>query len=170
MTITEQSVSPRCAGLATRTLAFAADAAFINAAAWLVGVVVAVGLSLFTIPKDVATVLAAIGAFLALVWAMGYFVFFWSSTGQTPGNRVLGITVCDAVTLEPLTVRRAFLRLLALPLSVIPFLAGFLMILVDDRRRALHDRIVHSLVIYAPLGTRTAARRTSPTRTASDAS
>jgi uncharacterized RDD family membrane protein YckC len=40
------------------------------------------------------------------------------------------------------------LRVPALLLSAIPFFAGFLMILVDGRRRALHDHLVGTVVIY----------------------
>src|SRR4051794_34340862 len=126
------------AGLATRLLAFAADALVINGVAWFVGVVVALGLSLITVPDDVRAVLVATGAALALLWSAAYFAFFWSASGQTPGNRVMRIRVVDAVAGEPIAMRRAVLRVLALPLSVLPFGAGVLMILVDPRRRALH--------------------------------
>jgi uncharacterized RDD family membrane protein YckC len=36
------------------------------------------------------------------------------------------------------------------PLSAIILCAGFLLILVDSRRRALHDRIARTIVVYAP--------------------
>jgi uncharacterized RDD family membrane protein YckC len=36
----------------------------------------------------------------------------------------------------------------ALVLSAIPFCLGFVMILFDARRRALHDRVVHTVVLY----------------------
>jgi uncharacterized RDD family membrane protein YckC len=136
------------AGLATRTLAFAVDAAIINAVAWAVAAVVALGLSLLEVPDSVRLVLAAIGAALALVWTIAYFVFFWSANGQTPGNRVLGIRVEHAAG-GPVRARRAALRVLALPLSALPLCAGFLLILFDGRRRALHDRLVRTVVVDA---------------------
>ena len=135
------------AGLVTRVVAFSLDAALINVVAWSVALVVAVGLSLFHLPHDVEVVLAAAGGVLAIGWAIGYFTFFWSTTGQTPGNRVMSIDVRTA-TGERLRPRRAFLRVLALPLSVIPFGAGLGMILVDRRRRALHDLLVGTEVVY----------------------
>jgi uncharacterized RDD family membrane protein YckC len=136
------------AGLATRTVAFALDAAIINAVAWAVAAVITLGFTLISVPEEVRTVLIAIGAVLAVIWSVGYFIFFWSGTGQTPGDRVLGIRVQDGRTGSPVRVRRAALRLLALPLSALPLCAGFLMILVDDRRRALHDRIARTTVVY----------------------
>jgi uncharacterized RDD family membrane protein YckC len=87
---------------------------------------------------------------LALLWTVSYFVFFWSTEGQTPGNRLMCIRVQDAVTGGPLRARRALARVLLLPVSAIPLFAGYLMILVDRRRRALHDRLVRSVVVYVP--------------------
>jgi uncharacterized RDD family membrane protein YckC len=42
------------------------------------------------------------------------------------------------------------LRIIVLPLAAIPLCAGFLMILVDSRRRALQDVIAHTVVVYTP--------------------
>jgi uncharacterized RDD family membrane protein YckC len=136
------------AGLATRTLAFAADAAVINAVAWFVAAVIALCLSLLEVPDQVTTVIAAVGAVTALAWTLAYFVFFWSASGQTPGNRLLGIAVREASTGRPVSARRAALRAVALLLSALPLCAGFLLILVDGRRRALHDRLVGTVVVY----------------------
>jgi uncharacterized RDD family membrane protein YckC len=138
------------AGFATRLLAFAADAAIVNAVAWFVALVVAVALSIIDIPDLLDKLVAIAGAGIWLLWLVGYFVFFWSADGQTPGNRLLRIRVLDAATGGPLSVRRGVLRVLLLPVSALPLFAGYLMILVDRRRRALHDRLVRSVVVYAP--------------------
>jgi uncharacterized RDD family membrane protein YckC len=140
---------PAYVGLATRTLAFAADAALITAVAWGTGAIVALCLSLIGIPGEIKTLIAAIGTCLTLVATVGYFAFFWSASGQTPGNRLLGIRVVAAPSGGALPARRAFFRVFALVLSAVPLCAGFLMILFDSRRRALHDRLVRSLVVDA---------------------
>jgi uncharacterized RDD family membrane protein YckC len=132
----------------TRVVAFAIDAAVINVVIWTVAIVAALALSLFKhIPHEVDVILAAIGGFAAIAWSIGYFTFFWSTTGQTLGNRVMSIEVRGEGG-ERLRVRRAFVRVLVLPLSVIPFCAGLGLILVDRRRRALHDMIVNTVVVY----------------------
>lgn len=136
------------AGLVTRTIAFAIDIAIIDAAALVTGGIVALGLSALKLPDDVKTVLVAVGAALALVWGVGYFAWFWSATGQTPGDRVLGLQVIRADNGRPIPMKRAIVRVGALVLSAIPFCAGFVMILFDDRRRALHDRLVRTVVVY----------------------
>jgi uncharacterized RDD family membrane protein YckC len=142
--------APLYAGLAPRTLAFVVDAAIVNAAAWITGALIAIGLSLFSLPDPVKVALAAIGAAIALVWCVAYFAFFWSAEGQTPGDRLMRIRVVRAGTGEPPHAARAVVRVFALVLSALPLCAGFLLILVDGRRRALHDHLVGTVVVYAP--------------------
>jgi uncharacterized RDD family membrane protein YckC len=49
---------------------------------------------------------------------------------------------------ERLRPRRAFLRVLLLPLAVLTLGVGLALILVDRRRRALHDILVGTEVVY----------------------
>jgi uncharacterized RDD family membrane protein YckC len=145
-------------GLATRMIAFVVDVLVIQAVSWMVGGIAAVIVSLLNPSEDTQTALLAIGAVVALLWAAGYFVFFWVTTGQTPGNRVMEIRVQDAVSSRPLPFARAVLRLAGAVLSALLLFLGYLMILVDSRRRAFHDRLVHSVVVYAPAAGRRAQR------------
>src|SRR5438067_13697392 len=93
-TATEGEV--RYIGLMTRGIAFVLDAALISLAAFLVGAAVALIGSLFHFPHQAKTVLAVIGGVAYVLWATGYFVGFWSTTGQTPGDRVMQIRVVTA--------------------------------------------------------------------------
>lgn len=149
---------PRYIGLVTRTVAFALDAALINVAALLVEFGFALILQVLHVSKDFKTALLAIGAVAYAVWIVAYFVGFWSATGETPGDRVMRIRV---VPLEGgrITPRRAFVRCLGLVLSALPFFAGYLMILFDARRRALHDRVARTVVVESPGVSLAAARR-----------
>jgi len=83
-----------------------------------------------------------------------YFAVFWSTTGQTPGNRLMHIRVCDGDDGTVLSPRRSLLRFGALLLAALPLLAGFLTVLVDDRRRGLHDMLAGTVVVGVPLGDR----------------
>ena len=47
-------------------------------------------------------------------------------------------------------VGAAIVRLAAMALAALPLFAGFLLILVDDRRRGLQDRLARTVVVYAP--------------------
>ena len=138
------------AGLATRTLAFALDAAVIEGVALFVAVTVGLGLSLLHLPSEVNKILAGVGAFIWALWSLGYFVFFWSTTGQTPGNRVMSITVIDVQARGRLKPRRALLRFVALCAGAAALLSGIVIMLWDDRRRCFQDRVARTVVLYTP--------------------
>jgi uncharacterized RDD family membrane protein YckC len=140
---------PRYEGLVTRAIAFALDAAVINVVAIAVAGVVALGLSILSVPDSVDKVLLAMGGVLWVLWSVGYFVVFWSTTGQTPGARLMRIMVCRSADGRLLSPRAALLRVVYLTLAAIPLLAGFLTILVDDRRRGVHDMLARTVVVEA---------------------
>lgn len=140
--------APAYAGLVTRTIAFALDVAIIDFAALLTGVIVGLALSPFNLPANVTKAFVLIAGALTLLWGIGYLAWFWSSSGQTPGDRVLGLRVISASTGETISFKRGVVRVFALALSALLFCIGFLMILFDSRRRALHDRIVRTVVVY----------------------
>ena len=134
-------------GLVTRGIAFAVDAAVINGVAILVAAGVALILSVVGVSDELDKWIAAAGAAAFVVWSVLYFVVFWSTTGQTPGNRLMRIRVCGADDREVLRIRRSVVRFGALVLSVLLLFTGFLPALVDDRRRGLHDMLAGSVVV-----------------------
>jgi uncharacterized RDD family membrane protein YckC len=134
-------------GLVTRTIAFALDAATINLAALAVGTAVGLAISVLDLPSGVQSAAIAVGGGAYVLWTIAYFVTCWSSTGQTPGNRLLHIRVCDADDGATLSEGRAFLRLVFLVLAALPLFAGFLPILLDDRRRGVHDMLAGTVVV-----------------------
>jgi uncharacterized RDD family membrane protein YckC len=138
------------AGLATRSVALALDAVVIDGIALLVGVTVGLGLSLLHMPSEVNKLIAAFGALIWVLWSIGYFVFFWSTTGQTPGSRAMSIVVLDSHGPGRLKPRRALLRFLALCAGAAALLLGILVMLWDGRRRCFHDRVARTVVVYAP--------------------
>jgi uncharacterized RDD family membrane protein YckC len=133
-------------GLVTRAIAFGLDAALINAVAIITAAIVALTFSIVSLPEELQTVAVAAGGVLYVAWVVGFFVTFWSTTGQTPGSRVLGIRV-EPTAGTRLLPRRALLRFVGLTLAALPFFLGFLMILVDDQRRGLHDRLARTVVV-----------------------
>jgi uncharacterized RDD family membrane protein YckC len=140
---------PRYEGLVTRAIAFALDAAVINIVAIAVTGVVALGLSILSVPDAVNKVLLALGGVLFVAWSVGYFVTFWSTTGQTPGARLMRIMVCRAEDGLLVTPGVALLRVVYMTLAAIPLFAGYLTILVDDRRRGVHDMLAGTVVVEA---------------------
>jgi uncharacterized RDD family membrane protein YckC len=143
-------------GLVTRSIAFALDAAVINLVAIAVGAVVGLAVSVLSVPDWAKTALLAIGGAAYIIWSIAYFATFWSTTGQTPGDRVMQIRVCRADGAR-LNVRRSVFRLVCLVLAAIPLFAGFLPILFDERRRGLHDMLAGSVVVTSASPARTPA-------------
>jgi uncharacterized RDD family membrane protein YckC len=141
---------PHYEGLVTRAIALALDGAVINLVAMAVAGVVALGVSVLSVPETVEVVVLALGGALFAIWVLGYFVVFWSTTGQTPGARLMRIKVTRADNGELLRPRAALLRVVYMTLAAIPLLAGFLTILVDDRRRGVHDMLAGTVVVEAP--------------------
>ncbi len=77
---------------------------------------------------------------------VGYLALFTALGGQTPGKRLLGLQVVDASGAEPGILRSGVRALLALA-SGLMVLMGFLLVLFDRRRQALHDKLAHTYVI-----------------------
>jgi uncharacterized RDD family membrane protein YckC len=150
---------PTYVGLVTRAIAFALDAALLNLVAIVVGVAAGLALSVLSIPDGLVPVFAAVGGALWLVWAVAYFATFWSTTGQTPANRLLRIKVVSARDGEVPGTPQCLVRFLGLTLAAIPLGAGFLPILFDDRRRGLHDMLARTMVVSADLAAPVALTR-----------
>lgn len=83
----------------------------------------------------------------ALGVLIGYFLLFFTVTGQTVGKRVVGLRVVS-VRGEQVTTKQALLRLVGYVISALPLYLGFLAMLLDEERRTWHDRIAHTAVVY----------------------
>jgi uncharacterized RDD family membrane protein YckC len=87
-------------------------------------------------------------AIILAAWEFFYFGYSWAVSGRTFGMAVLGVRVVRADG-QPLDPWRGAVRALALPLSFLFFGLGLLGILVQRERRALHDLIAGTAVVYA---------------------
>jgi uncharacterized RDD family membrane protein YckC len=137
-------------GLVTRAIAFAIDALVIQFVAIAVAGTFALILSVVSLSDKFDPAIVVIGSVVYVLWLVGYFVVFWSTTGQTPGDRLLEIRVCRAADGEPVAPGAALVRFAAMILAAIPLFAGYLPILVDDRRRGVHDMLAGTVVVPAP--------------------
>ncbi len=136
------------AGSVTRLVAFAADVG----ASWGLFTLGAAGVS-FAITLVTGTKVALdnrqIVALVALVvWEFIYFAYQWSLGGKTIGMALLGIRVV-ATDGDPITPRQAVIRTLTLPISFLLFGLGFIGILLNKDRHALHDRLARTVVVYS---------------------
>jgi uncharacterized RDD family membrane protein YckC len=136
------------AGAVSRLAAFAADVG----ASW--GLFTA-GAALLSLASELITGRSVtvthhqIPAIIILgVWEFIYFTYPWAVSGKTLGMALFGIQV---VTVEgrPITARQALVRSLCLPLSALVVGLGFLGIVFQRERRALHDLLAGTAVVYA---------------------
>ena len=151
--------SDRIAGIATRAAALTIDAVL----AQLLFLVAAGSIVLVTSLAGGGNASLATRATEGAAWLLSvtlYFSLFWSSGGQTPGMRMLGLRVAT-VEMRALSFKRALVRAIGLLLAIAPACAGFLPALFTRRRRALQDYLAGTVVIYADGGT-TPRPRTRP--------
>ena len=87
-------------------------------------------------------------AILLAAWWVFYCAYPLAQAGRTFGMTVVGLRVVRADGGE-LDTLHAVLRVLVYPLSFLLFGLGFLLILFRRDRRALHDLIAGSAVVYA---------------------
>jgi uncharacterized RDD family membrane protein YckC len=132
-------------GLAARGLAIVADALLVHLAFIVIAASIALIESLFGAFGPGWLTGSLFGAAWVVV-VVGYFVLFWSATGQTPGMRLLGLRVL-AGSGEPPSVWRALVRFAALIVAIVPLFAGFVPVPFDDRRRALQDYVAGTAVV-----------------------
>jgi uncharacterized RDD family membrane protein YckC len=146
--IIRESLQGKYAGFASRFAAFAADAGVSVGVFMLALAAISFAARVLT-GTDIAWNRGNIWVIIAYaVWAFFYFAYCWAASGRTPGMALFGVRV---VTDDGAYAswRRAVTRTLALPLSFLFLGLGFVGILLGDRRRALHDVIAGTAVIYS---------------------
>jgi uncharacterized RDD family membrane protein YckC len=151
------------AGLATRLVAAAVDLGLFVGAYSLASAALAALLP-YTFGGHLSLPLAIVLGVLGVLLAGAIIVAFWSLVGQTPGMRFLAIRVTEEGRERHIAPRTAIRRLLAVFVSLVPLGLGFLAILRDPKRRAWHDRIAGTEVVYDM------TRRAAPHSARSDAS
>jgi uncharacterized RDD family membrane protein YckC len=142
------TVRVRYAGIATRALALAIDVAIVQVLVFSAAAVIGLVASLVGGDAKLDTAGRVVAA---IAWGLAvgaYFVTFWSTVGQTPAMRMMDIRVTTADGAIP-GIWRSIVRLIGLGLAIIPFFAGFLPVLFDDRRRGIHDMLAHTVVEHA---------------------
>lgn len=131
--------SARKAGFWVRVVAYIIDAI-------TVGVVLGV---LFGILSAVMGAGGAAGllSILSIIVSIGYFVYFWTTTGQTLGQKVMGLRVIrtDGSTL---TVGNAIMRLIGIAIASAVLYIGLIWVAFDANKQGWHDKIAGTYVVH----------------------
>jgi uncharacterized RDD family membrane protein YckC len=159
-----QTLQGHYAGFITRSFAFIIDVIIVA----LMLLMVSIGLSfisrfigllpdiiksLFSTSDATATnaydeALPLITLVVNVFLVFGYYIFFWTSSGQTLGKALMGVRVVS-VSGRPLTFFQALFRFLLYPVSAMFFFLGFFWVLADNQRQGWHDNLARTYVIYA---------------------
>ena len=146
--VARESLQGKYSGFASRFVAFAIDVGVIIGVFLLILAAITFAAKVLT-GKNIAWNRGDIWVIVAYaVWAFIYFASCWSANGRTVGMALFGVRVVRDDGTYP-TRRQAVVRALALPLSFLLLGLGFVGILLGDRRRALHDVIAGTAVIYS---------------------
>jgi uncharacterized RDD family membrane protein YckC len=145
--VARESYQGRYAGFASRFMSFVVDIIVITAiflivlaAIWFSAKILT-GTSINFSRGDVWVLIGYV------IWAFIYFARSWGASGRTAGMAIFGVQVVREDGGD-VSERRAALRTLVFPLSFLVLGLGFLGIVVGHRRRALHDVIAGTTVIY----------------------
>jgi uncharacterized RDD family membrane protein YckC len=88
---------------------------------------------------------SAAGGISTLI-SIAYFVYFWTSTGATPGDQVMGLRVVSTDG-SPISYGKAFIRWIGYIISIIPIGLGFLWVIWDANKQGWHDKIAGTYVV-----------------------
>jgi len=143
----------RYAGFWIRVVAFVIDSLILAVAFY--AVMIPVGFGLFGAGvadvdgENLGLVLGAAGMFVlvSLAAQAAYQVYFLTKHGATPGKMLLGLKVIRSDG-GPISMGRAVGRMFANALSGIVLYIGYIMAGLDEQKRALHDHICDTRVIY----------------------
>jgi uncharacterized RDD family membrane protein YckC len=133
-------------GFWLRVVAYVIDAIVINAATWVIGLVIGVDqFSAATDPKGFDPTATLVSVAIGLL----YFALLESSErGATLGKMAVGLRVVTDQG-QRLSFAHALGRYLAKFVSALILGIGFLMVAFTERKRGLHDMIASTLVVKA---------------------
>jgi uncharacterized RDD family membrane protein YckC len=134
-------------GLVTRVISWVVDVLMINFVAIVTGVGAELVVSVFPITKNPKPLFVAVAGVVYVLWTAGYFVVFWSMSGQTPGSRVMQVRLVtpDGGRVKP---ARALVRWIGMNLAMVPLPWGY--VPIPFQRLGFPDSLAHTRVIEAP--------------------
>jgi len=134
------------AGFFQRLIAYLIDNVLLSI---LTGIVVAIGTMGSLAMMNNQTVVMAI---MVLMWALivivyfGYFIYFYGTSGQTLGKKMLNIKVVSTDG-TPLTYKKGLLRVIGYIIASIPIYIGYIWMLFDKNKQNWEDKIANTYVV-----------------------
>ncbi len=88
--------------------------------------------------------------FIQLALAALTILFWIKFSGATPGKKILSLKIVDATTHKDITSKQAVVRYVGYFASMFTLMVGFLMVAFRSDKRALHDLLANTEVVYSP--------------------
>jgi uncharacterized RDD family membrane protein YckC len=136
------------AGIVTRAVSFGFDLLIVLATFALISTIVEYIVSALIGSRVHLSDAPNLADVLLVAWWLLYSAYPLVQAGRTLGMTIVGLRVVRADG-TPLGARHAALRVLAFPLSLMLFWIAFSLIVLRRDRRALHDLVAGSAVVYA---------------------
>ena len=137
------------AGFLHRFIAWIIDAIIVGVIQGVVTLIVGAPMFLSGLELNPVAMAAhySVSSVLSLLIGIGYFVYFWGTSGATPGKMALGLKVIGTDGTMPVSFVTAFIRYIGYIISGIICLLGYVLIIVDDKNQGLHDKIAGTYVV-----------------------
>jgi uncharacterized RDD family membrane protein YckC len=116
---------------------------------FIIGLVVALFAIIATVLLVTLPILSILPWLAVFFVPLVYFPYFWSKSGQTPGQKMMGIKVVRGADGGPVSMGSAILRLLGYWVSGFVFYLGYIWIFIDKRKRGWFDLIAGTVVVKA---------------------
>jgi uncharacterized RDD family membrane protein YckC len=84
---------------------------------------------------------------LGFVVQVGYWIYFWGSSGSTLGMRLLHLRIVDANNGAPIGYARATIRFLMSIVNTWACYIGWIWVAFDPRKQGWHDKVADSVVL-----------------------
>jgi uncharacterized RDD family membrane protein YckC len=137
------------AGFVTRLIAWIIDHLVISGAFFIVGWIGSFVIDTFQFMGDTSrlVVLGLVVLFNFLFYIF-YFIGLWMLSGQTLGKYIMGLRIVRTNG-ERLKFRNAVVRFFGVFLSALMLYLGYIIVLFDNRRQAIHDKLAGTIVVYS---------------------
>ncbi len=134
------------AGFFIRFIAYMIDSVLLTIAIGIIGAIALAGSLAFVNNQTVALAISLLSWVIMLIIYFGYFIYFYGTSGQTLGKKMLNIKVVSTDG-TPLTYKKGLLRVIGYIIASIPIYIGFIWMLFDENKQNWEDKIANTYVV-----------------------
>lgn len=151
MTYTDEHASRlgNYAGFVTRLIAWIIDHMVISGVFFIIGWIGSFVIDTFQFMGDTSSlVVLGLVVLFNFLFYIFYFIGLWMLSGQTLGKYIMGLRIVRTNG-ERLKFRNAVVRFFGVFLSALMLYLGYIIVLFDNRRQAIHDKLAGTIVVYS---------------------